>query len=76
MVVGERKSGSGSLSESVSKGCGMGFGHEKLDVYAVHEDPAEYTTGLDPDPDSDPDTEGNQEQTDRQPLAPGDVADR
>jgi hypothetical protein len=31
--VGVAKSGSGSLSESVSKGCGMGFGHEKLDVY-------------------------------------------
>ena len=25
------------------------------------------------DPDSDPDAEGNQEQTDRQPLAPGDA---
>jgi hypothetical protein len=25
--------------------------------------------GIDPDPDSDPDAEGNQEQMDRQPLA-------
>jgi len=31
--VGEAKSGSGSLSESGSKGSWMGFGHEKLDVY-------------------------------------------
>lgn len=31
--VGEAESGSGSLSESVSKGFKMGFGHEKLDVY-------------------------------------------
>ena len=41
--------------------------------YAVHEDRAQYTAGVDPDTDSDPDAEGNQEQTDRQPLAPGDA---
>ena len=40
--------------------------------YAVREDQAQYTVRIDPDPDSDPDAEGNQEQTDRQPLAAGD----
>ena len=40
--------------------------------YAVNEDQAQYTLGGDPDTDTDPDAEGNQEQTDRQPSAPGD----
>jgi four helix bundle protein len=41
--------------------------------YAVHEDPAPYTVGIDPDTDSDPDAERNQDQSDRQPLPPGDA---
>ncbi len=40
--------------------------------YAVREDQAQYTAGIDPDPDSDPDAEGNQEQTDRKPLIASD----
>lgn len=40
--------------------------------YVVHEDQAQYTVGIDPDTDSDPDADGNQEQTDRQPVAPSD----
>ena len=40
--------------------------------YAVNEDQAPYTVEGDPDTDSDPDAEGNQEQRDRQPLASGD----
>ena len=41
--------------------------------YAVHENQVQYTVGVDSDTDSDPDAAGNQEQTDRQPLAPGDA---
>jgi hypothetical protein len=36
-----------------------------------HEDPAEYATGLDSD--TDPDTDGEHEQTDRQPWPGGDA---
>jgi hypothetical protein len=39
--------------------------------YAVHEDPAEYATGLDPDTNFDPDADGEHEQTDRQQTAGG-----
>ena len=47
----------------------MEFGHDKLDVYrilrgnAVRENQEPHTVGIDPDPDTNPDTEGNQEQT-------------
>jgi hypothetical protein len=53
----------------------MGFGHEKLDVCraAIEYVAWVYSVDIDPDTDSDPDAEGNQEQTDRQPLAPGDA---
>jgi hypothetical protein len=44
----------------------MGFGRER-------EDPAEYSTGIDPDTDSDPDADGEYEQTDRQPLPGGEA---
>jgi hypothetical protein len=37
----------------------------------VRGDQPQYTVRIDPDPYSDPDTDGNQEQTDRQQLAPG-----
>ncbi len=53
----------------------MGFGHKKLDVYraAIHEDRAEYTGEIDPDTDSDPDTDEveTMNKTDRQPLPSG-----
>jgi hypothetical protein len=41
--------------------------------YTVREDQPQFTVGIDPDPDTDTDTDtdGNQEQTDRQLLAPG-----
>lgn len=65
----KEESGSGSLSESVSKVYEMRFGHEKLDVYclaieqgkrgyAVHEAPALYTTRTDADSDPDTDVSG------------------
>lgn len=41
--------------------------------YAVHENQVQCTVGVDSDTDSDPDAAGNQEQTDRQPLAPDDA---
>ncbi len=48
---------SGALSVSVSKGCGMGFGHEKPGSATVllrcSEGQVPYRTGIDPD--SDPD---------------------
>jgi hypothetical protein len=57
----------------------MGFGHEKPDVYrmsiayvgqaSVREDQPQYTVGIDPDLDSDPD--GNQEQAELPTTAPG-----
>jgi len=83
--AGEAESVSGSLSESVSRGGVMGFGHEKLDVYcvamltkfgqrgcAIHEDPMQHTAGIDPDSDTDPDAAGNRKREERQPLASGD----
>jgi hypothetical protein len=38
----------------------MGFGHEKLATLGGREDQPQYTVGIDPDTDSDPDTDGNQ----------------
>ena len=53
-----RRSGSGSVSVSGSKGSRISFGHERLDVYrAMIEYVGAYTAGIDPDTDTDPDTE-------------------
>ncbi len=43
--------------------------------YAIHEEPVQYTVGVDPDPDpdTDPDADGNHERMEREPLAPGGV---
>jgi four helix bundle protein len=43
--------------------------------YAVHEDPVQYSVGIDPDPDSDtdPDADGDRRREDRQPLPGGDA---
>jgi four helix bundle protein len=40
--------------------------------YTVHEDQVPYAVGIDPDTDSDPDTDGNWKRKDRQPSASGD----